>query len=75
MSTLIKPREIIKVQLKDSAEKEEWWNGIKMNQVDTWSVCDGDSNTTYRTTELEEKYNIDTSYFMFPEDKRLITNG
>ena len=75
MLTLIKPREVIKVQLKDSAEKEEWWNGIKMNQVDMWSVCDGDSNTTYSTAELEEQYKIDTSYFMFPEDKRLITNG
>ena len=75
MLTSIKQREIIKVQLKNSAEKEEWWNAIRMNQDNSWSVCDGDKNTIYSTTELEEQYIIDTSYFMFPDDKRLIANG
>ena len=75
MLTSIKPREIIQVQFNDSTTKGEWYNASSMNQDDMWNVFDGDDNFTYTTAELKEKYTINTSYFMFPNDKKLISNG
>ena len=75
MLTIIKPQEIIQVKPKDSEEKHEWWNAIRMNKDNTWNVCDGDVIMIHTTAELEEQYTINTAYFMFPHDKRLISNG
>ena len=45
-----------------------------MNEKNVWNVNDGNDNITCSTDELRDKYEIDTSYFMFPKDTKLISN-
>ena len=75
MLTLTKPLEIIRVQPKNCSDnnKNDWFNATKLNEEEgLWSICDGSKEYKHLSTiELDDLYNIDLSYNMFPNDNQL----
>ena len=63
----VKPKEEVGIIVRDG-----WYKATKMaRKLHTWSVFDGESTKEVSTVDLEENWEIDLQYDLFPDDKTL----